>query len=93
MVNAIPLAELRPYMGELKVESALFVVQEPSGWMDNKTVPAWGVCAWIVNVTATVPSGNKYHYAYIVEPFEGRVFLIWMVLHPTSPAFPSFPPT
>lgn len=91
VISALPLTELAPYVGELKVESARFNVIRPSAWMD-KALGDSGVCMWIVAVTATVPSGNRYRYYFFVEPFGGKVISIWKKLHPTSPDFPSFPP-
>lgn len=79
-------------MGELKVESARFDAMKPLDWAAVDPMKEWGVCAWLVPVTATMASGNKYHYIFIIEPFHGRVIHLWKDLHPTSPDFPSFPP-
>jgi len=90
VIGALPLAELRPYMGELKVESARFDVTDPRDWKQSASL--WGGCVWLVPITATARSGNKTHYVFVVEPFGGRVISIWTMLHPTSPDFPGFPP-
>jgi len=89
-IKALPLAELRPYMGDLKVESARFYVTDSRDWEQDAKL--WGGCVWLVPITATARSGNKTHYIFVVEPFGGRVISIWTILHPTSPDFPSFPP-
>jgi hypothetical protein len=91
VISALPLTQLTPYVGELKVESVRLDLKKPSNWTD-KALGDWGVCAWIVAVTATAPSGNKHKYYFIVEPFGGKVISIWETVHPTSPDFPSFPP-
>ena len=89
-IKALPLRELRPYMGELKVESARFHVTDPQDWKIEGKL--WGGCAWLIPITATGRSGHKHRYIFVLEPFEGRVISIWTMLHPTSPDFPSFPP-
>ena len=89
-IEVLPLAELRPYMGDLKVESARFHVTDPRDW--KQSAKLWGGCVWLVPITATAPSGNKTQYIFVVEPFGGRVISIWTILHPTSTDFPSFPP-
>jgi hypothetical protein len=89
-LKVLPLSELRPYMGDLKVESARFHVTDPQDWKEQGKL--WGGCAWLIPITATGRSGHKTRYAFVIEPFEGRVISIWTILHPTSPDFPSFPP-
>ena len=88
---ALIAGEKSPFMGQLKIESARFDVMKPMDWAADR-LGEWGVCAWLVPVTPTMPSGNKYHYAFILEPFHGRVVEGLKILHPTSPDFPSYPP-
>ncbi len=75
LLAALPLAELKPYIGELKVERAEFVLRRPEG----KGAPPVGegvVCFWRVNGTAHLVSGAEKGYLLVVDAFEGRLLRV-----------------
>jgi hypothetical protein len=90
VIKTLPLGGLRPYMGDLKVESARFVLKDARDW--KQLAIALGGAFWVVHITATLPSGGTYYYWFAIEPFEGKVMSILRVFDPYSPDFPSFPP-
>jgi hypothetical protein len=89
LVRSLPLTELEPYVGDLKVKSAQFDAKKPSEWIIGPA-PDLGVCLWFVRVTAPAPGGKERLYSFAVEPFEGRVINI--LEKPTAPPEDPFKP-
>jgi hypothetical protein len=91
LIRRLPLAELKPYVGDLKAESARFSTKKPSEWMDQARGDL-GACVWFVRVIAPAPSGKKRIYSFAVEPFDGRVINILKAPDPLAWGFPALRP-
>jgi len=77
-LDFLPLRDLKPYVGELKVESAQFTAQRFAARIGKIDPAEYPVCVWKVEATSRLPSGTEKHYVLAFEAFGGKlVNLFW----------------
>ncbi|MGD0697553.1 MAG: hypothetical protein ABSB82_22250 [Terriglobia bacterium] len=76
LLRALPLAELRPYVGDLHVERAEFVFNRPEGAKPSREEMG-AVCFWRLTGTSHLASGAAKDYSLVVDAFDGRLSSIF----------------
>jgi len=75
-LTAIPIEELKAYIGESKVESAQFYAHRPEGPSGSVDIVDYPICIWNVEVTSHLASGAEHHYLLLFDAFGGKLFNI-----------------
>jgi hypothetical protein len=75
-LNAIPRKTLKPFIGELAVDTAEFGVARPNPANGIHYFEGESICYWVVAVTTRLPDGTNKHYSLLFDAFGGKLYNI-----------------
>ena len=73
LASALPLAQLGPYIGDLTLKKAEWVLHRPQDPSRRVLEEVGLFCFWRVYGTARLPSGASRYYELVVDAFDSRL--------------------